>query len=156
MLALMANDQTEDAAQIGPLLRQAHLSAARAFAEVLRPFGIEGRHYGVLHQLDRHGPMSQRRLTDLSGEDKSSMVRAIDDLERLGLAVRRPDPTDRRANAVELTDAGRRLRAEAGSLAGRSAARMLDGFSTAERDTFLDLLRRFIVDATTTPTKSSS
>ena len=129
--------------QIGPLLRQAQRHSARTFAAALQPLGIEGRHFGVLFHLDLCGPLSQRRLMDLTGEDRSAMVRTIDDLERLGLAIRRPDPIDRRANAVELTRAGHQLRAEAGDIAEEVAAHMLDVFTPEERDALFVLLERF-------------
>src|SRR5215468_7698084 len=111
----MTAAQSTQLSRIGPLLRQAQRRSGRAFSAALRPLGIEGRHYGVLYHLDLLGPLSQRRLMDLTGEDKSSMVRTMDDLERLGFAVRRPDPHDRRAHAVELTKAGRQIRAKAGA-----------------------------------------
>jgi DNA-binding MarR family transcriptional regulator len=129
--------------QIGQLLRQAQRHSARSFAVALQPLGIEGRHYGVLFHLDLYGPLSQRRLMDLTGDDRSAMVRTIDDLERLGLAIRRPDPADRRAHAVDLTDAGHQLRAEAGAIAEEVAATILDVFTPEERATLFDLLRRF-------------
>jgi DNA-binding MarR family transcriptional regulator len=70
------------------------------------------------------------------------MVRTVDDLERLGLAVRQPDPTDRRAHAVELTHSGRRLRAEATGIAEEVAARILGVFTPKERDALFVLLER--------------
>src|SRR5689334_20737814 len=73
-------------ARIGPLLRLAQRRAARTFSEALRPLGVEGRHYGVLLNLAKHGPLSQRQLIDLTGSDKSAMVRTVDDLEARGLA----------------------------------------------------------------------
>lgn len=130
-------------AQIGPLLRQAQRHSARAFSAALQPLGIEGRHFGVLFHLDLYGPLSQRRLMDLTGEDRSAMVRTIDDLERRGLAIRRPDPTDRRAHAVELTDAGRQLRAQAGAVGEKVAATLLDAFTAEEREALFVLLERF-------------
>jgi len=130
-------------ARIGPLLRQAQRHSAKTFAAALQPLGIEGRHFGVLFHLDQCGPLSQRRLMDLTGEDRSAMVRTIDDLERLGLAIRRPDPIDRRAHAVELTHAGRQLRAQAGAIAERVAANLLEGFTSEERDALFSLLERF-------------
>ena len=142
MLSGMTAEPTPDLSRIGPLLRNAQRHAARAFAAALQPLGIEGRHYGVLLHLDQYGPLSQRRLMDLTGDDRSAMVRTIDDLERLGLAVRRPDPADRRAHAVELTDAGRRSRAEATGIAEAVAARILGVFTPPERDTLFGLLER--------------
>src|SRR5215469_753987 len=100
MLAAMTAGHVPNLAQIGLLLRQAQRHSARSFAVALQPLGIEGRHYGVLFHLDIYGPLSQRRLMDLTGDDRSAMVRTIDDLERRGLAIRRPDLTDRRAHAV--------------------------------------------------------
>ena len=140
----MTAEHAPNLSQIGPLLRQAQRHSARAFAAALRPLGIEGRHFGVLFHLDQYGPLSQRRLMDLTGEDRSAMVRTIDDLERLGLAVRRPDPTDRRAHAVELTRAGCQLRAQAGAIAEQVAANLLDVFTAPERDALFALLERFV------------
>jgi DNA-binding MarR family transcriptional regulator len=139
----MNAEHASNLSQIGPLLRQAQRHSTRTFAAALQPLGIEGRHFGVLFQLDLYGPLSQRRLMDLTGEDRSAMVRTIDDLERLGLAIRRPDPSDRRAHAVELTHAGRQLRAKAGAIAEEVAARLLDGFTPEERDALFVLLERF-------------
>src|SRR3954451_8659619 len=90
---------------LGPLLRLAAKRASAAFAEALAPLGIEGRHFGVLLSLERRGPLNQRQLSSATGGDKSTMTRTIDDLAARGLVVRRPVETDRRANAVELTEA---------------------------------------------------
>ena len=139
----MTDEPAVQLSRIGPLLRQAQRHSGRVFAAALRPLGIEGRHYGVLYQLDQHGPLSQRRLMDLTGEDRSAMVRTIDELERLGLAVRKPDPTDRRANAVELTRGGRQMVARAGALAEDVAAQLLDAFTPREREALFALLERF-------------
>lgn len=130
--------------RIGLLLQLAHKRAARRFSEALDPLGIEGRHYGVLLNLTLSGPLSQRRLIDRTRSDKSSMVRTVDDLEALGLAVRRPDPADRRAHAVDITPAGRRVFGEATEIAERTAASLLDCFDAAEAEAFCALLTRFV------------
>jgi DNA-binding MarR family transcriptional regulator len=147
----MTDEHVTQLSRIGPLLRQAQRHSARTFVAALQPLGIEGRHYGVLYHVELLGPLSQRRLMDLTGEDRSSMVRTMDDLERIGLAERRPDPTDRRAHAVELTDAGRRVLVEAGAIAEGVAGSMLDIFTPHERDTLFALLERF-VNASARPT----
>ena len=143
----MAEEHTTQLSRIGPLLRQAQRQAGKAFVAALEPLGIQGRHYGVLYQIELHGPLSQRRLMDLTGEDRTAMVRTVDDLERLGLAKRQPDPTDRRAHAVELTEAGRGMRAEAAAVAEGVATNLLDGFTPEESATLIDLLQRFIDQA---------
>jgi DNA-binding MarR family transcriptional regulator len=143
----MTAERPPQLSRIGPLLRQAQRHSARNFAAALQPLGIEGRHYGVLYHLDLFGPLSQRRLMDLTGEDKSSMVRTIDDLEGLGLAVRRPDPNDRRAHAVELTKHGRQVCAKAAAIGDGVARNMLAAFTSKECDTLLDLLERFVINS---------
>ncbi|WP_218036966.1 MarR family winged helix-turn-helix transcriptional regulator [Streptomyces hyaluromycini] len=130
--------------RVGPLLRLAQRRAAHTFADALRPLGIEGRHYGVLLNLNLHGALSQRRLIDLTGGDKSSMVRTVDDLETRGLAVRRPSPTDRRAYAVEITEQGRALFAEASVVADDVAARLLGHMDEGDQDLLCTLLERFV------------
>jgi DNA-binding MarR family transcriptional regulator len=49
------------------------------------------------------------RLTDLARDARMTgpaMLELVDDLERLGYAERRPDPSDRRAKLVTLTEKG--------------------------------------------------
>ncbi|OIJ89990.1 hypothetical protein BIV24_18665 [Streptomyces colonosanans] len=127
------------------MLRRAQRRAAQAFAQALRPLGIEGRHYGVLLNLVKNGPLSQRRLIDLTCSDKSRMVRTVDDLEARGLAVRRPSPTDRRAYAVEITEEGRALFAEASLIADEVAARLLGRMDEDDQELLCTLLERFVV-----------
>jgi DNA-binding MarR family transcriptional regulator len=60
----------------------------------------------TLSTLDRTGP---RRLTDLAvieGVTQPSMSVLVTGLEQAGLAMRRPDPADKRVVLVDLTPAG--------------------------------------------------
>jgi MarR family transcriptional regulator, lower aerobic nicotinate degradation pathway regulator len=128
--------------QLGLLLRQAHARAARTANEALRPLGIETRHLGVLLVLDREGPRSQTRIGDELGADKSAMGRTVDDLERLGIAVRRADPADRRARQVSLTPHGEAVVAAAKKVAAETAAGIFRGLGTEDQRTLRELLTR--------------
>jgi DNA-binding MarR family transcriptional regulator len=94
---------------LGLLLRRAHEKAASAMDEPLAPFGIERRHLVVLMRLISDGALTQKQLVDRTQHDKASMVRIVDDLERLGLASRELVAGDRRLRAVTLTDHGREV-----------------------------------------------
>ena len=48
----------------------------------------------------------QNSLAEAVGIEGASLVRLLDELQANGLITREPDPADRRANAVNLTDAG--------------------------------------------------
>ena len=128
---------------LGLLLRRAHDLAAGELAQSLVSFGLGLRHFAVMMALDRHGAMSQRELVDVLSKDAASIVRALDDLEQGGLAVRRPVPTDRRRHAVDLTERGREVllgaHVEAAPIAERLSARLGPG----EADLLVTLLRRF-------------
>lgn len=133
-----------EAAEVGLLLRVAHRRAARAFSTALEPLGIESKHMGVLLELGRGGPGSQRELIERTGGDKSSMVRIVDELERRGLAERRRAEGDRRAYAVRLTPAGEKLLTEAQAIADQVGAELLAGLTPPERDSLRTLLHRFV------------
>jgi MarR family transcriptional regulator for hemolysin len=48
----------------------------------------------------------QNALAEAVGIEGASLVRLLDELQASGLITREPDPADRRANAVNLTEAG--------------------------------------------------
>jgi DNA-binding MarR family transcriptional regulator len=129
--------------EIGFLLRAAHQRAGAAFSTALQPLGIEGRHFAVLNQLDGQSH-SQRRLVDLTGSDKASMVRLVDDLEAKGIVARNPAPGDRRVRAVTLTDHGTKVLAQARGIAREVAAALLTHMNPDDRDDLTRLLGEFL------------
>jgi DNA-binding MarR family transcriptional regulator len=130
--------------EIGQLLAGAHKRAARRFTGALAPLGIDGRLFGVLNTLGRLGPCTQARLVAELDGDKSTMMRSVDDLEAMGLAVRQAVPGDRRARAVALTDEGRERLAAARATADRVAGELFGAMSDADRTALRDLLAAFV------------
>jgi len=128
---------------IGLLLRRAHARAAAALTEALRPLGIELRHFAVLIVLVNRGPTEQRDLVVATGTDKAGIMRVVDDLERMGLAVRKSVPGDRRVRAVEITRKGLKLFDAAHVAAEPQAQRLLSVLGPREAEQLMDLLTRF-------------
>jgi MarR family transcriptional regulator, lower aerobic nicotinate degradation pathway regulator len=126
---------------LGLLLRRAHERVATATDEALAPFGIERRHLMVLMRLHAAGPLTQRDLVEQTGHDKASIVRIVDDLERLGLASRELVPGDRRLRAVTMTDLGRDVFDRAHDAARPVAAAATGALSDADRQQLERLLR---------------
>src|ERR1700755_2175554 len=83
------NPSPEDSSPfaLGLLLRRAHDQVAGVMDGALRPLGLERRHLIVLMRL-ADGPRTQRQLVDQTRHDKASMVRIVDDLEKLRFASR--------------------------------------------------------------------
>ncbi len=69
------------------------------------------------------------------------MVYLIDELEKQGLAERRPAPGDRRAHAVHLTQGGRQRLIAAGEIVKRTEDEFLKPLTAAERARLNQLLR---------------
>ena len=85
---------------------------ARAFTSMGRLFsGRDGElpraDYLVLSRLDSKECDRSRELADAARLDPSTMSRRLASLEGRGLIARQPDPSDRRAQILTLTEAGR-------------------------------------------------
>ncbi|MFF1738963.1 MarR family winged helix-turn-helix transcriptional regulator [Streptomyces mirabilis] len=93
--------------RLGYLLKHAQQRLARASAEALAPFGIDGHELAVLAVLAAEYPLSQVEVAGRLGVDRTTMVALVDGLEDHGLVERRRSPQDRRKNIVELTPEGR-------------------------------------------------
>ena len=79
------------------------------FAELLSPLGVQPGHYGVLRRLSTNEGSTQQDVADDMRVRRNVMVGLIDELEARGWVERRRHPVDRRANALHLTSAGKRL-----------------------------------------------
>ncbi len=123
---------------LGVLFR-AHLRlSVEATGEL--PGGPRG--YQVLVESELQSCGSQLALAQYLGVDRTVMTYLLDDMERAGLVVRRPDPADRRARQVVLTDAGReRLHAVRCQLHA-AEEHLLAALDPAERDLLRGLLSR--------------
>ncbi|MFF4113302.1 MarR family winged helix-turn-helix transcriptional regulator [Streptomyces sp. NPDC001714] len=143
--ASRATDRPGDASPfaLGLLLRRAHWRVAGVMTETLRPLGIELRHFAVLLVLVDRGPTVQRDLGPATGSDKAGVMRVVDDLERMGLAVRKAVPGDRRVRAVEITPRGVELFDAAHVAAEPVAERLVAGLEPGEREQLTGLLTRF-------------
>jgi len=124
---------------LGWLLYRAHWALAAEMTAALAPLGVSGRGYHVLRAaLD--GEHTQKELADMVGLDKTTMVVTIDELEREGLAERRPSPTDRRARVIAVTKAGKRKVAEADAVKERIQAEVLETLPPRQRKALLEAL----------------
>ena len=129
---------------VAVLLSQIGARSNRLLAEVLEPLALRPNHVAVLNYLRDHEGASQRELVDGLWIDASSMVALLDELEQRRLAERRPNPSDKRAHAIYLTDEGRRLLSESLELSRHVAGRLLAPLSGEERQLVQGLTRRVV------------
>src|SRR3954447_23200883 len=132
------------------LLAQAHFALATELTAAFEPVGVTMREYQVLATA-LQGSFTQKELADLVGLDKTTMVDTIDELERTGLAERRPSETDRRARVISVTAEGKRKVAQARKVAERVQASVLGTLPGSDRRAFLDGLGRLVTERLSAP-----
>jgi DNA-binding MarR family transcriptional regulator len=131
-------------------LLQLALGRAQAMGEeVLVEVGISGREYGLLAVIAHLGPCSQITAARTLGVDRTTTVALVGGLEVRGLLRRTPDPANRRANLVSLTDEGERVRARAAEALAACDDRFLDPLDAPDRERLRALLGRLVAGGDT-------
>jgi MarR family transcriptional regulator, lower aerobic nicotinate degradation pathway regulator len=126
----------------GYLLARLGESSRRRFHKALEPEGLHPRDFGVMTMVAAQPGMSQQLLHEKTAIDPSSMVSVIDELEARGLAERRPDPQDRRARTIFLTEPGQQTLARVRALAGALQREFFQALTAEELRTLHALLRK--------------
>ena len=98
----------------------------------------------LLYKLHLYGEsLRVTDLADLLGVDAPTVTRKIQQLEREQLVSRRPDPDDRRATRIMVTEAGRHALERLLEARREWYDRLLDGWDEAELAAFASLLGKF-------------
>ncbi len=126
----------------GYLLARLGDASRKRFHRALEPEGLHPRDFGVMTMVAAQPGVSQQQLHEQTGIDPSSMVAVIDDLERVGLAERRPHPDDRRVRAIFLTAHGEETLGRIRALAAQNQRELFSPLSAEERGTLVALLRK--------------
>ena len=123
---------------LAALLREWSAHVAAACADV--PHG--GRGYEVLAAVTHDAPPTQAALAARLGIDRTVMTYLLDELAGCGLVERQPDPADRRARRIVVTDHGRAVLADLDARVRVAEDELLAGLDLAERDALRHLLVR--------------
>src|SRR4051794_15892197 len=99
----------EHADAINQAIRLLSLRHRARAAALLAPVGLHPGQEALLLELARTGPMIQAQLSDALGCEPPSVTLMARKLEASGHVRRAPDPSDKRASVVELTDSGKAL-----------------------------------------------
>jgi DNA-binding MarR family transcriptional regulator len=126
------------------LLTRAAASAQAMSQRDLDSVGLSAREYAVLEVLAEQSPLSQTRIAEILGVDRTTILKLGASLERKGLVLRERDQRDRRAYAVALTPDGERVRTAAFTLLADTEERFLMHLGGQQRDQLHDLLSRIV------------
>ncbi|GAA4159258.1 MarR family transcriptional regulator [Gryllotalpicola daejeonensis] len=133
-------------------LAVASRSVIGMYRPLLEPMGLTHPQYLVMLALWERGPHSVRALGDALRLEPATLSPLLKRLEALGYVRRGRSPEDERALRVELTDAGRELRAEA--LKVPPAVMRLLGMDVAELAALRDTLHTLIAAVEAAPARA--
>nr|WP_308129158.1 MarR family transcriptional regulator [Actinoplanes polyasparticus] len=115
--------------------------------EALEPWELSPSLARAVSVLSRHGDMRPGTLAEHLRIAPRSATEVVDDLQAAGLAERHPDPADRRAVLVTLTDEGVRVSRDIREARQAAGERFFATLSAGDRAELGRLLRRLRADA---------
>lgn len=127
---------------VGERYLAVHHRMFRAVNDEMSASGLSMTRTKMLRRLHEQGPTRQSVLAADFECSPRSITDIVDGLERLGLAERRPDPADRRAKLVAITDAGQSALDIANVTRERLLTQIFGGLTEADRATLFRLLGR--------------
>ncbi len=126
------------------LLSRAAQAAQRHLRALLEPYGITPAQYLILECLWIKDGMAPKSLGDLLKFDSATLTGLIDRLDRAGLVQREPDPQDRRAIRVRITEKAKKLKKPLRKLRLRANEEILEDFLPENRETLKKTLLALI------------
>ncbi len=99
--------------------------------------------YSMLMALNDSGPRRASDLVEIFSIDKGAVSRQVQTLLELGLIERSPDPEDRRAMILAISEEGHRRLANIASARRREVGQRLGEWGDEELGAFVRLLARY-------------
>jgi DNA-binding MarR family transcriptional regulator len=127
---------------IGTMLAQVSRLLRRCFDERARGIGVTRPQWQVLSLLSFNEGINQGGLAELLEVEPITLGRMVDRLQDAQLVERRPDPTDRRAWRLFLTDKGQKLLDELRPFAFETYEIALEGIGEDEQAALMVALGR--------------
>jgi DNA-binding MarR family transcriptional regulator len=128
---------------IGYNLRRAHGVQKQRFAAVFGPFGIRPVTLSALAVIHDHPSLKPGELGKRLNIKRANMVPLLAELGARGLIARRPCVTDRRAQLVTLTTAGKKLLRRVVELHDRLECDLIERLGARETEQLIRLLKKF-------------
>ena len=119
----------------------------RSLGETAAEFGLTIQDWELLSALRRVGPPYRLSPSALANDlllSTGAMTARLDRLERVGLVRRRPDPNDRRAVRVELTEKGSKTWGTAVDVQAAKERLIAATLNSKGKATLNDMLRRLM------------
>lgn len=127
---------------LGYNARRAALAVIGVFLQRMAPFGLRPVDFSVLTLIAHNPGITSRQLCAALDILPPNLVGMIKSLDMRGLIERRPHPTDRRAQGLHVSAAGKKLQRAAQATATQLESDVASRLSAQELDTLKQLLRK--------------
>jgi len=127
---------------LGYNARRTALAVIAVFLRRMEPYGMRPVDFSVLSVVAHNPGVTSRQICAALDILPPNLVGMVKSLHKRGLIVRKPHPTDRRAQGLHLSAAGQRLYREAQQTATQLERNVADRLSSAELETLIMLLRK--------------
>ena len=140
-------DNQMPAKGLGLLIHDVSRLLRRLIDQQAQEIGLTSAQWRVLASVARtelrnEEPLNQAALADQMDMEPITLSRLIDRMEQASLIERRPDPGDRRAHRLYLTEAARPLVARFRAVAGSCIGDAFTGVTDTEMDMVASVLSR--------------
>lgn len=98
----------------------------------LNEIGLSREQWTILVVLWQQDGISQQRIANETGRDKPSTTRLLDNLEKEGYILRKPDAHDRRLNLICLTAKGKAIEEKMMAVANHTLETITQGLSAEQ------------------------
>ncbi len=131
------------------LISRATLAITSTLRKGLSTAGVEEvkpAYLGVLIALWQNDKLKANDLGKRAGLEPSTMTGLLDRMEKDGLLKRHPDPYDRRASRIQLTQLGIEAERAAGKVVSTILGDVLKNIAQKDIDTTKDVLRQILIN----------
>lgn len=140
-------------ADLGDLVLRLARSLRHRGAEATAPWGLAPHQVRALRVIARHGDIRPGELAQHLRVAPRSVTDVVDSLEERSLVRRHPDPTDRRATVLTLTDDGRALVAQVEKARRSDAHAYFERLTDADRAALRRILTTLEEEGETSPSQ---
>lgn len=126
---------------VGFLLKDIARLYGKKFDQRVRRLGLTLTQARAISYLLRHEGIHQAGLADLIEVEPITLARLLDRMEEAGWVERRPDPADRRARKLFLTDKVQPVLAQMQEISDEVRGDALAGLRHEQTELLIDLLR---------------
>jgi DNA-binding MarR family transcriptional regulator len=142
LIVVPQDENASDFEQVSEVLRDFYLRSLRVIERTLASSGMSAARARVLMTVAKLGPLRSTDLATMFSQAPRTVTEAIDGLEREKLVRRDPDPEDRRAKKISLTDDGAKMAEVADALFRSHVRRVFGVLDDDERGDIIRLINR--------------